>query len=240
MLNRSENQIGQEVRDEASNGKSLGPQLIHFNALVACKRMHDHNSEEVSEAWSPKLVEAVEESAVGIANSPEPKRWAEVDEVLLSHVGILLVLLEELRQQETTVHGGSEDATEKHSPKEEASIEDMTGQFNSVGSECVWHQSFKDTIENNGCAENYEVNENVTHANNINELIISRPTDDVNIDYFLRKEEDCLHHRGESDPEGKAKFVAEFISLFSILLHARSHLIIHAFSTVSQVLISLI
>ena len=116
VRNCSEDKVGQEVSDEASDGESFGTEHLHLNALIANEWVANANGEEVGEAWGPELVEAIEESSVGITNSPEPKRWKEMNEILLSHVGILIILIHELRKHESTVHNGGKDSAEKHGP----------------------------------------------------------------------------------------------------------------------------
>jgi len=73
VLNSSQNEICNEVSQESCNSESLSSQLLHLDALIAKQWMADANREEVSEARRPELVEAVEESSVGIADTPEPQ-----------------------------------------------------------------------------------------------------------------------------------------------------------------------
>lgn len=78
--------------------------------------MADANREEVGETRRPELVEAVEESSVGIADTPEPQWWQKMHKVLLGHVGILFVLVHELGEQESAVQGCGDHATEQYGP----------------------------------------------------------------------------------------------------------------------------
>lgn len=133
MLYRSQNKICQEVCNESCNRESLSSQSLHLDTLIANQWVANSNSEEVSEARCPELVEAVEESSVGIANTPEPQWWQKMHKVLLSHVSILFVLLQELWEQESTIHGCGDDTGKKHSPQEETSVEDVAWKFDSVG-----------------------------------------------------------------------------------------------------------
>lgn len=108
VLDDSHDEIGQEVGDESGDCKAFCSHLVDLNDLVADKWVHHTNSEEICEAWRPEFMEAVEESTICIANTPEPKGWAEVHKVLLGHVSILLILSKDVRKYESTVHGSDD------------------------------------------------------------------------------------------------------------------------------------
>lgn len=127
MLDYSQDQIGQEVGDKSSKGESLGAKLVYFNNLITCNWMNKANCEEICEAWGPEFVIAVKESTICIADSPEPKRWQQVNEVLLRHVRIFLVLLHGVRKDETTIHSEGNNSTKHYCPEEESSVQNMPG-----------------------------------------------------------------------------------------------------------------
>lgn len=108
MLDDSHDEVGQEVGDESGDCKAFCSHLVDLNDLVADKWVHHANSEEIGETWRPEFMEAVEESTICIANTPEPKGWAEVHKVLLGHVSILLILSKDVRKYESTVHGSDD------------------------------------------------------------------------------------------------------------------------------------
>jgi hypothetical protein len=63
----------------------------------------------------------------------------------------------------------------------------MSWKFNSVSSKCMGHQSFENTIEYNCSTKDDEVNKNITHADDINEEIVARSSNNVNVDKLLGK-----------------------------------------------------
>jgi hypothetical protein len=71
LLGESQDEEGQEVGDETSEGKTFSSHLTDLHNLVANDWVEDTNSEEVGHGWSPELVERVVESTMSIANTPE-------------------------------------------------------------------------------------------------------------------------------------------------------------------------
>ena len=192
VLDGSQDQVSKEIGDESRNGKALGSQVANDNNLIANEWVNHHNSEEVSEAWGPEFMEAVEESTVCIADTPEPQGWAQMKQVLLSHVSIFLVLAEEMGEHETTVGGAGEDSTKQDGPEEETSVKNMTTKLYSVGGKSMWYQCLEDAVENDGGSKHYEINDDITHSDNINELVVARSTNNVDIDHLLEEQKNCL------------------------------------------------
>jgi hypothetical protein len=110
----SQNKVGQEVGGESCHCKTLGAHLVDFHDLVAGDGMNQSDGEQVSKAWCPEFVETVEESSVSIADTPEPEGRKEMYKVLLSQVGILLVLFQQLSEKETTIESESDESSEHH------------------------------------------------------------------------------------------------------------------------------
>lgn len=85
------------------------------------------------------------------------------------------------------------------------------------------HQGFQDTVEDNCCAKNCEVDQDVAHTNDVNELVVAATPNDVDVDELLNEKEDGLQNGREGDPKREAELVAEFISLLFVFLHIALH-----------------
>ena len=87
------------------------------------------------------------------------------------------------------------------------------------------YQCFKYTVENNGSSENAEVQQYVTHCDDVNKDEVARSADDVNIDHLLEVKAARLHDGRGEDPKSEAELRTEFIRLG---LLRRSQAILHA------------
>lgn len=92
MLDSSQDKEGHNVCDQTCKGKTFCAHITNFHQLIANHWMTDANGEEVYEAWSPEFMEAVKEATICITKSPEPKGRCEMNQVLLCHIGIFIIL----------------------------------------------------------------------------------------------------------------------------------------------------
>jgi hypothetical protein len=77
----------------------------------------------------------------------------------------------------------------------------------------VWHQSFEYTVKNDCRSKDTEINEDVAHSYDVNEYVVSRAADDIDINHLLSIQATGLDDRGEQNPESEAELRTEFISL---------------------------
>jgi len=172
VLEASHNEIIGKGSDELSEGKTFGSHLVDGDQLVADKWVDGHE-EAVGQGWSPEVVKAVEESSVSIGNTPEPNCWCQVKEIILSALRVFLILSEHGGEDSSPVEDASEHAEEKERPKEQSSIEDVTRKFDFAGGERVRNERLQHGVEDDGCSEADEVNQDVGHRDDVNELVVT-------------------------------------------------------------------